>query len=333
MRRLIQPSFLLSLLLMVVAEIVLRCTLSPMSVATFQYGYHPDSGFQEAGDGMVHLVPAPTRDFHAQIFSRERPPGVFRIFTLGNSVEYWDAVASQILSNTYPARLGEELRRRGINAESINLAVSGYGTRRNEVLLRKALTYQPRLIILKLDTANEGADEICAQRARVFNSLRPQEWVWKSYLIQTGLRVKEHWLLERTLPLPILAWTYYDRPVKKDTAKSTIALPFNEPSRHAIEECLQLAREHDVPILLITQAYVTHDGAGRAEVTDRGLDDFAATRCGPGVTMVSLKQLLGRLPLEENFSDHLHLTHHGHQLVARAVADAVQDMAQAQSSR
>ena len=318
MRVLIQPAFLLGLLVLVVAELVLRCTLSPLQVAAFEYGYHPDSGFQETPDGMVHLVPALTRDFHAQTFSRERPPGVFRIFTLGNSVEYWDAFASHILSNTYPARLATELRQRGIPAESINLGVTGYGLRRNQVLLRKLLTYQPSLIIIKLDTTNEGQDEQNQQRASAFTSCWPKDWLWKSYLVQAGLGFKENRFLLHTLPPTLLASTS-SHPKKPDAS----APPFNTASQKVLLECLRMARDQGVPVLLITQAYAEHTN-GRTQLSDRGLNDYVATLAGPGVSTLSLNQLFASLPLETIFTDHVHLTRPTHQLVARAVADAVQ---------
>jgi hypothetical protein len=218
-----------------------------------------------------------------------------------------------------------ELRQRGINAESLNLAVTGYGSQRNEVLLRKILGYQPSLIILKLDVTNEGADETTAERNRLFLSPWPQDWLWKSYLIQSGLRLKEERLMNRTLPPQVLATTE-KRPSQKVARVETASL-FNDTSCRAIAECLRLAREQRVPVLLVTQAYVIKSPDGRAIVTDHGLDDFAATLCGPGVTMFSLKQLLENLPVEETFADHVHLTRPTHQRVAQALAATVAGMA------
>lgn len=328
MPRLIQPSFWLCLLVLAGAEIFLRCTLSPLTVAAFQYGHHPDSGFQETADGRVHLTPGPLRDFYEQTFSRERPPGVFRIFTLGNSVEYWDAVGSHISSNTYPARVAGELNRRGIRAESINLGVTGYGTVRNEILFRKALGYAPSLIIFKLDVTNEQMDQTTAARARAYKSLWPQDWLWKSYLIQTGFKLKETRLLEHTL-FSVIRLTAPGHPAEKNAARPAVKLPFDEPSRRALDECLQLAREHGVPVLLVTQAFNQRDGAGRLQITDYGLSDFAATRCGRGVTLLSLRQLLEKLPIKETFTDQVHLARPTHKLVARAIADAVEGQARA----
>jgi hypothetical protein len=321
MRRLIRPSFLTALLLLVAGEIFLRVTLSPLQIAAFRYGHHPDSGFVETADGRVQLAPGPTRDFHAQHFSRLPAPGVCRIFTLGNSVEYWDAVASHVLTNTYPMRLGEELKHRGFSAESINLGVTGYGLLRNKILLQKILAYQPSLLILKIDVTNEGTDQITAERNREFCSLWPGDWLWKSYVVQSGLMFKEDRLMKRTLPAPVLtrAFGAVPHPANPNAAPS----PFNEVSRQALTECLHLARAHRLPVLLITQAYVTHDITGQAYVTDQGLDTFAATLCGPGVTVFSLTKFLGKRPILETFTDQVHLSRPTHQLVAHALAEIV----------
>jgi hypothetical protein len=326
MRSLIRPSFWLCLLLLVAAELLLRCTLSPLSVAAFQYGYHPDSGFEEGPNGTVHLVPGPARKFYAQTFSRSRPPGVFRIVTLGSSVEYSDAMGSFILSNTYPAQMGEELRRRGIATESINLGITGYGMQRNAVLFRKALAYQPSLIILKLDVTNEGVDETNRERSREYLNLAPQNWLWKSYLLQTGLKLKEDPLLVRCLPGGMLRQTA-KQTAKKSTAASQPGLsPFSATTSQAIGECLRLARQQGVPVLLLTQAYVVNDAQGRrASTTDHQLDAYAAELCGPGIDALSLKQMLAPFPIEEAFTDHVHLTRPMHKFVAGRLADWVED--------
>jgi hypothetical protein len=319
MRRLIRPSFLTALLLLAAAEIYLHVTLSPLQIAAFRYGHHPDSGFVETTADRVQLAPGPTRDFHAQNFTRLPAPGVCRIFTLGNSVEYWDAVASHVLTNTYPIRLGEELNQHGFPTESLNLGVTGYGLLRNKILLEKILAYQPSLLILKLDVTNEGTDQITAERSREFCSLWPQAWLWKSYIVQSGLIFKEEHLMKHTLPAPVLVRAFG----AVAHAASTNAAPFNEVSRQALTECLRLARTHRLPVLLITQTYVTHDTAGRARVTDQGLDAFAATLRGPGVAVFSLTKFLGERPIPETFTDQVHLARPTHQLVAQALAEIV----------
>lgn len=321
MRRLFQPAFIFALAILLAVEIFLRATLPLLDVAAFQYGYHPDSGFQENSDGAVQLVPGPLRDFSPQQFARVPSPGVSRIFTLGNSVEYWDGIGSHVLTNTYPARLGAELTRRGLKNESINLGVTSYGLQRNAVLLRKILGYQPELIIIKLDVTNEGMDESTAARARSFRSVTPTDFLWKSYLVQSGVMFKEKRVMDHTLPSCVLLQAFGQKP--NHTTNSATVSPFNETSRRTLDDCLQLAREKKIKVLLLTQAYVTHDADSRARVTDLGLDEFAAKLQGPGVAVFSLTKLLGDLPVAETFTDHIHLTRHAHQIVAEALAEPV----------
>jgi hypothetical protein len=321
MRKIFQPAFIFALVSLLAAEIFLRATLPPLAVAAFQYGYHPDSGFQENADGTVQLVPGPLRDFSPQAFSRVPSPGVPRIITLGNSVEYWDDVASHILTNTYPARLATELTRRGLKTESLNLGVTSYGLHRNAVLLRKMLGYQPSLIVIKLDVTNESLDESTDGRSRNFSSTAPTDFLWKSYLVQSGVMAKEKRVMEHALPLELLQRAF-GHAASRATNSAGIS-PFNETSRKNLDDCLRLARAQHVRVLLLTQAYVVRDAANRARVTDRGLDEFAATLQDPGVAVFSLSKLFGDLPVAENFTDHIHFNRHAHQVVAEALAEPV----------
>ena len=96
---------------------------------------------------------------------------------------------------------------------------------------------------------------------------------------------------------------------------------------------VQLTREHGVPVLLVTQVFIQRDISGHPRITDYGLNDFAATRCGRGVAMLSLLELLGKLPVEETFTDKVHLARPTHKIVARAIADAVEGQARAEAGK
>ncbi len=80
-------------------------------------------------------------------FSLEKPSNVYRIVLLGDSffmgyeVELEDSVAWLLEKN---------LHGRGVNAEVINLAVSGFGTAENLIALReRGLAFQPDLVIMQ----------------------------------------------------------------------------------------------------------------------------------------------------------------------------------------
>src|SRR5688572_31417386 len=150
MKRWVTAPFLVTLALLAGSELVARVCFARNMSGRFEYGYSPTAGFVENADGTVSLVRAGGRRFHAQTFSKTRAPGTFRVMVIGDSVPRGSSLAS-----SYPAMIGEKLRARGIQAEGLNLAVGGNGALRNQIILRKALDYQPSLVILHVNNSNE----------------------------------------------------------------------------------------------------------------------------------------------------------------------------------
>ncbi|HEY0780996.1 MAG TPA: SGNH/GDSL hydrolase family protein [Thermoanaerobaculia bacterium] len=80
--------------------------------------------------------------------SIEKPPGVFRIVVLGDSIAA--GLRVDRYEDVFPAILERLLRERGLRAEVINFAVSGYNTQQEvETLEAKGLRYQPDLVLLE----------------------------------------------------------------------------------------------------------------------------------------------------------------------------------------
>ena len=125
MKRLVTPAFLVVVCLLGLAELGARIFFAHDITGRFAYGYDPEAGFSEQADGTVELYRAGGRRFHPQTFRKRRPPGTFRIFVVGDSVPRGPSFQA-----AYPWQLGQELREHHIRAESINLAVPGYGPRR-----------------------------------------------------------------------------------------------------------------------------------------------------------------------------------------------------------
>jgi len=80
------PAFLLAVLLLALGELGARLFFAADISGRFEYGYHPDAGFDERSDGTVKLFRAGGRRFHPQSFQKRRPPGTFRVFVIGDSV-------------------------------------------------------------------------------------------------------------------------------------------------------------------------------------------------------------------------------------------------------
>lgn len=76
----------------------------------------------------------------------EKPPGVKRIVVLGDSF----AMGYEVdLKDMFTTRMEEELRTKGINAEVVNLAVSGHGNAEELIMLQEeGLKYQPDLVLV-----------------------------------------------------------------------------------------------------------------------------------------------------------------------------------------
>jgi hypothetical protein len=76
-----------------------------------------------------------------------KPPGVYRIVVLGDSIAA--GLKVERFEDTFPPVLQRLLRQGGVNAEVINLAVSGYNTQQEvETLKDKGLQYRPDLVLV-----------------------------------------------------------------------------------------------------------------------------------------------------------------------------------------
>ncbi|HEY0781554.1 MAG TPA: hypothetical protein VGE98_03800, partial [Thermoanaerobaculia bacterium] len=76
-----------------------------------------------------------------------KAPGTYRIVVLGNSVAA--GLGVDRFEDTFPPILGELLKARGLQAEVINLGVSGYNPQQQvETLKDRGLQYQPDLVLV-----------------------------------------------------------------------------------------------------------------------------------------------------------------------------------------
>lgn len=84
--------------------------------------------------------------FHDREHDVAKPPGTFRIVVLGDSFMDGMQVTTE---ETFAYRLEQELRRRGISAEAVNLGIWGFGTYQELFTLETyGLRFQPDLVVL-----------------------------------------------------------------------------------------------------------------------------------------------------------------------------------------
>jgi hypothetical protein len=317
MKRLLTPACLVVICLLVLAEAGARIFFANDISGRFHYGYSPTAGFDEHQDGTVELFRAGGRRFYPQTFKRRRPPGVFRIFTVGDSVPRGPS-----LHKSYPWLLGQELRRHVINAESINLACSGYGARRCHVVLATALQYDPSLVILHFDDYNKYEDEREWRRSQEFKGWHPRHWLMKVFIFRRLYEAKMEKLYWRLVPGKIrLRYDANDADaqIAANQDPKEIAARIKLAYDTAIKN-VAMIRAKGIPVILVTQCRLEEDAHHRLYLTDHGLDALGESLAGPGVYHISMKQVLTGKDIQQifsNFSGHLHKD--GHQLMANAI--------------
>jgi hypothetical protein len=323
MKRLFTPAFLCAVLLLVLGELGARVFFAQDISGRFEYGYSPDAGFDVRPDGTVKLFRAGGRRFHPQSFPRRRPPGTFRVFVIGDSVPRGPS-----FKGAYPFLLGGEMKRHHIQAESVNMALPGYGARRCQVVLRKALEFEPSLIILHVNDSNKFEDEREYRRSQEFKSWHPRNWPMKIFIFRRLYEAKVEKVFWRLVPEQIRL-----KFAANDPDAQLAANPDPEEiqarvqlARETTAESAALARARHVPLLLITQCRLLTTGPGSFHFEDYGLDALGRALAGDGVYWLSMKDVFSGLPdARAYFADTGHLNPSGHLLMAQAIARKILD--------
>jgi hypothetical protein len=322
MKRLITPACLVVVCLLVMAEVAARVFFAQDISGRFEYGYHPQAGFAEHADGTVELFRAGGRRFHPQSFKRHRPPGTFRIFVVGDSVPRGPSFQS-----AYPWLLGEVLRRHGIAAESINLAVPGYGPRRCQVVLKKILEYEPSLIVLHLNDTNKWEDEREWRRSLEFQGWHPRHWLMKVFIFRRLYEAKLEKVFWPLVPEAIrLKYAANDADAQVAAARDPreIAARIRLAEETAAEN-VALLRQRQIPLILVTQCRLEEDPRHGLYLSDHGLDPLGANLVGPGIYHISMKEVFSRMDFRARFTNFSgHLNQAGHQVLAQAIFEKIE---------
>jgi hypothetical protein len=317
MKQWLTPAFLMMLTLLVACELVVRVFFQQSMSGRFEYGYSPAAGFVENTGGKVSLVHAGGRPFWPQTFSKTRSPGTFRVMVIGDSVPRGSSLAT-----SYATQIGEQLRALGIETECFNLAIGGNGAQRSEIILRKALDCQPSLVILHVDNGDEFEDEREFKRAQAFKSWHPKNWLMKSLFIRRLYEAKTEQVYWKLVPAEVrdLAAVNDMGDKRRANQNPETRHEWDERVRKYTAESVALARAHNVPILLLTEARRVSDSHGGYTLDDHGLDDLVQPLLGDGVYFLSMKQLLQRINFAPLFfDDNTHLRPPGHVFIANAV--------------
>ncbi|MBM4287343.1 MAG: hypothetical protein FJ135_04185 [Deltaproteobacteria bacterium] len=321
MKKLLTPAFLLALGLLLAAEAGVRLLLPDDVSGRFSYGYHPDAGFVESKDGTVRLVRAGGRRFLPQTFSRQPETATWRILVLGDSVP-----RGPFFQAAYPWRLQETLQQKGTKTEVLNLAVAGYGARRNQLVLRKALEYNPHLVILHLNDSNEYEDEREYRRRQDFHSWHPRHWPMKSYIFARAYEIKTEKIFWKLLPDKIRrqsAVNDAEAELRASLNEAQVQL-WREQFWQTTRESAALVRQQGLPLVLVIQGVLQCQESGGPSISDQELAVMAHSLQGPGVYLLSMKQVFSPLAaITQCYADSAHLTPYGHLVLAQALAELV----------
>ena len=220
----------------------------------FSEGYHPDAAFERSGN-MIRVMEHTARNMWPQEIETPKPPDRIRVIVVGDSVARGGS-----LKDSYAWKLAELYNRKvktGPRLESFNLSASGYGVRRKNVLLEKALQLEPDLIIAELGGTNEMEDERHWDRAQRFNSWgAPFLWPLKLKHIRFLVNRRTEELVWRYIPLEIRKKIIPDdieAEVLKDPADEREKRWRDRLSR-GISKMVDQARQAKVPLVLMVRA-------------------------------------------------------------------------------
>jgi hypothetical protein len=228
------------------------------------------------------------------------------------------------LEVSYAAQIGVKLRALGLKAESFNLAIGGNGSARSEIILRKALDYQPSLVILHADNGDEYEDEREWKRAQEFKSWHPRNWLMKSDVIRRLYEAITEQIFWKWVPAQVRVLNDVNDSGDKALAAQNPAKrrEWDERALKNTAASVALARARGVPILLLTAAREHSDGHGGFYLDDNGMDNMVRPMLGKGVYFLSMKQILQATNFTAFYTgDGTHLRPEGHALIADAVVN------------
>jgi len=319
-RPLFSKAFFFCLVLLLGSEAIARSFFARRFHGRFEYGYNPHSGFRETKDGLVNLVRAGGRRFFPQQFPVVPKPGVFRILVVGDSVPRGPS-----LKESYVQRAAALISAAGTPAEGINLCLGGNGVRRNRIVLERALNYHPDLVILHLNDSNEFEDEREWRRAASNASWAPKNWLRKSFVIAGIHEAKTEQVYWKWIPLQIRSRDMINDADAELQARADTrqAEEWKTRVETVFQESVKSANRAGIPVLIISQCTLSSGTSNVKQISDNGLDAFAATLTGPGVFHLSMKETLAPLDDPTLFADSSHLRAKGHEILARAISQIV----------
>jgi len=316
---------LLALVVLLSLEFLAVVAYDESAAERLSFGYGENTGFLTGKDS-VELRRAAGRSLWAQKFPLHKPDGTRRIVVVGDSVLRGGSEAGSL-----SGKLRERLAACGVTAEVWNLSSPGYGSRRKQLVVRKALEFQPDLVIYHVNYTTEYEDEREWQRKLSHASLHPRLWPEKLPLIGRIKLSKTEKVLWKWLPAEVRnARGTQEEAADPDAEREAIqskqdAAYWMPRMLGQLQESVAMIRHADVPLLLLSRADLSPD---RASIGDAGLhqqlEQFGSDK---KIRVLSTKEVFGRLPAFQNlFIDTSHWIPAGHAAMAVAMMPAIADL-------
>jgi hypothetical protein len=282
----------------------------PGSVFRFVYPSDPRGAFDEDRAVVYHVN---SRGFNGPEFVVPKPPGLFRVVGVGDSVTFGEGVRQE---DCFVARLPALLTevRRGGRVETVNMGVSGYNTMdelRYFELRRDEL--QPDLVILTYHV-NDAYDE---------DEFGPQRWLLQEPVVQ----MPSWWPLSRSRALSAALYQL-NRHHKSEATRELYLSQYGadaelkqhdwSSSREALGRFAELSRREGFGLLVVIFPELYDlDDYPFASVHDQ-VREVTARLDLPCLDLLSVFRGMDDQALWVHVSDH-HPNERAHELAAQAI--------------
>ncbi|HEY9074139.1 MAG TPA: hypothetical protein VIN67_08395, partial [Desulfobaccales bacterium] len=202
-----------------------------------------------------------------------------------------------------------------------NLALPGYGARRCQVVLKKALEFEPSLIIMHVNDTNKWEDDREWRRSQEFKGWHPSHWLMKVFIFRRLYEAKQEKLFWPLVPDQVrLKGAVSDADAQVAAAQDPAEVAARiRLAREKLVENVALVRRRHIPLLLISQCRVERDAGRPPYIVDHGLDAMCEALTGPGVYHLSMREVFSLPDFASYFADSGHLKPSGHRLLAQAI--------------
>lgn len=258
-------------------------------------------------------------------FTFAKPDGVFRIAVLGDSFTFGYGVEAE---QTYSALLERRLQKRGINAEVLNLGVSGAGTAEELIMLKeRGSKFDPDMVVLgyctndiKNNTASmlyalNGKGSIIRKRKEYLPAVKVRDFLY-SFAVYRFLAERSHLLyfLRNSL-----SEFLQERQIRKNIARESLSSQDEERLTAALLHEIKRTCERQGAMFLlldIPSASIRSSLPRRflTTVTDEDIIDLQPT----------FKKRMKATKLYWTRSDG-HWTPDGHQIAAELLAQRIEE--------